>query len=362
MDLINYGWNDFFEECFAPLRAEEYSAGRIAIQNKNNYMLYTEFGELSGEVSGKLFYEVEEDITGESSLPAVGDWVAFRPYPEEKKAIIDKVLPRQSKFSRKEAGIRTKEQVVAANIDNIFIMASLNQDFNIRRLERYLILGAESGSRPVIVLSKADLCEDAERMSAEVKAIAGKVPVCIVSSLTGKGIEELLGFFGGNKTVAVIGSSGVGKSTLINTLYGEERMKVKDITEYKDKGQHTTTHRELVRLPGGGLIIDTPGMREIQLWGGDEGASEVFDDIEELMQTCKFSDCSHTSEPGCSVLEALEDGTLDEDRYKSYKKLQREIRYLESRNNKKMMHNTKKKWKQITKAVREKNKYRKGGL
>lgn len=356
MNLEDYGWNKVLQEEFDGISESDLTPARVSIRNKNNYLLLTENGEVTGELSGKMLYEIEDGLV-EGGFPCVGDWVAVRLFPDEGKAIIQKLLSRQSKFSRKEAGIKTVEQVIAANIDTVFLMMSLNKDFNLRRLERYIVLANESNVNSVIVLSKADLCDEADKMKQDVLSVSKDIPVHIVSSLTGDGLDELKQYFEDNKTVSVMGSSGVGKSTLINTLVGKERMKVDNITEYKDKGTHTTTHRELVLLPTGGLIIDTPGMREIQLWEGERGVEKAFEEIEALIENCKFSDCSHTNEPGCAIIEALETGELDEVRYNSYLKLKREAKYFERKNNKKEMITEKKKWKAITKSMRKFNKY-----
>ncbi len=358
MTLENYGWDSSLQSAFEMLSDKDLIPARVAIRHKNNYLIASAEGDMSAEISGKMLYEIEDGIIADG-FPAVGDWVAVRTFPEEGKAIIQKLLPRKSKFSRKEAGIKTVEQVLAANIDTVFLMMSLNSDFNIRRLERYLVLASESNVSAAIILSKADLCEDTERMLEEVKTVSKDIPVHIVSSLTGAGIEDLRIYFEGNKTISILGSSGVGKSTFINALLGSDKMKVNDISEYKDKGTHTTSHRELVLLPTGGLIIDTPGMRELQLWEGERGVEEAFEEIEALMENCKFTDCSHTNEPGCAILEALDSGELDEDRYKSYLKLKREAKYFERKNSKKEMITEKKKWKAITKSVRKHNKYKK---
>lgn len=358
MTLENYGWNSTFQEEFDKLNAGDLIPARIAIHNKNNYLIYAESGEITSELSGKMLYEIEDGISDEG-FPVVGDWVAVRAFPDENKAIIQKMLPRKSKFSRKEAGEKTKEQIVAANVDTVFLMTSLNQDFNLRRLERYIVLANQSNAHAVIILSKADLCDNYEEIIEEVKTVSKDIPIHIVSSLKAEGLEELQQYFEGNKTITVMGSSGVGKSTFINALLGYDRMKVNETTEYKDKGSHTTTHRELVLLPGGGLIIDTPGMREIQLWESQQGIESAFDEIEALMENCKFSDCSHTNEPGCAILEALKSGELDSDRYNSYLKLKRESQYFERRHNKKLQIDERKKWKAITKSMRKHNKYKK---
>lgn len=343
-NLSLFGWDDFFEKQFSEFSKDGLSAGKVARENKNNYILYTQSGELSAELSGKFHF----DAGSKEDFPAVGDWVAIRIIRDENKAIIEKLLIRKSKFSRKSAGIKTEEQIIASNIDYIFIVSSLNQDVNLRRIERYLTLIRENSIEPVIILSKADLCEDIDEKISSVKSIAPETDIHVISAASNTGIDELRKYFDGNKTAAVIGSSGVGKSTLINSLFGEEVMYVSDISLYKDKGRHSTTHRELILLPDGGMIIDTPGLREIQMWEGSDGVSETFHDIERLLGQCRFSDCKHKTEPGCVIKAAIEAGTIDEDRYRNYLKLQREIHYFENRNDKKAMLVEKKKWKKLT--------------
>ena len=356
MDLTKYGWDSFFEDKLKDFSVDGFIPGRIAVENKTNYLLYTHFGEMTGEISGKMYFNCEE----KNDFPAVGDWVLFRPFPEEKKAIIEGVLPRKTKFSRKSAGVKTDEQILASNIDTVFIMTSMNKDLNTRRLERYLILARENRILPIIVLSKSDLCENPEEMLAELKNFLDHVPFQMISCVTGYGLQEIRKYFEGNKTAALLGSSGVGKSTLINTLAGSDIMKVNDLTNYKDRGVHTTTRRELVVLPEGGMIIDTPGLRELQLWEGSEGLSDLFSDIEALAEKCRFKDCTHSEEPGCAVRQAFEDGTLDEDRLKSYNKMQREINYFERRKYESSILAERKKWKKIHKDVKQimKFKYR----
>lgn len=338
MDLIRLGWNDFFKK--ETLETNTFY-GRVSVEHKSIYKILTEFGEMKAVVTGKMKFNAQN--SGE--LPVVGDWVIFS--KENDLAVIQEVLPRKCKFSRKVAGVETSEQIVASNIDHLFIVTSLNQDLNLRRLERYLTLAWDGGANPVIILSKADLCEDLDEAISQVESIAWGIPIHVTSSLDDIGFDELEEYFEGNQTIAVLGSSGVGKSTLINKLLGNEVLKVSEIGEYKDKGKHTTTHRELVLLPKSGIIIDTPGMREIQIWDGSEGFEKTFADVEELANNCKFSDCKHESEPNCAINEAVKNGTLEKKRLKSYKKLQREIAYQERKQNETLQKNSKRRWKGI---------------
>jgi ribosome biogenesis GTPase / thiamine phosphate phosphatase len=327
MDLKKIGWNNYFEEKFKEFGDKDYYPGRISSEHRNLYKIVTEKGEMAGDISGKMRYQAEEN----GNYPAVGDWVVISFINGEDKVVIHDILPRKSKFSRKIAGTNTKEQIAAANIDTVFLVNALNNDFNLRKMERYLIVAWESGAVPVIILSKADLCEDVDEKLNAVEKIAVGVSIHVVSSLKREGLSCLDKYFENNQTVVLLGSSGVGKSTLINELLGENLMDTKDTSVFMDKGRHTTTHRQLIVLPEGGVVIDTPGMRELQLWDGNEGISDVFEDIESLSQECFFIDCKHKNEPKCAVKKAMDEGILTQGRFENYIKLQREIKYIEEK-------------------------------
>jgi ribosome biogenesis GTPase len=351
MTLESLGWSTFFANGFARYIEQGYSAGRVALEHKNRYQIFSESGQMWGEISGRM----RHDAAGRDAFPAVGDWVAMSTgpggtpggAPGGTQAIIHAVLPRRSKFSRKAPGAVTEEQIVAANVDTVFLVTGLDDNFNVRRIERYLTLAWESGASPVVVLNKADLRADVEACVAETESVAFGAPVIAVSAAGGEGIERLRELIGPGRTAALMGSSGVGKSTITNALAGEQVMDAGSVSDSVGKGRHTTTHRELIPLPDGGLLIDTPGMRELQLWGGDEGLHETFEDVEELAARCRFGDCRHEGEPGCAIAEAIDNGTLDERRFGNYQKLQRELAYFNRRHDKSLMAAEKKKWKQI---------------
>jgi ribosome biogenesis GTPase len=323
LSLEDYGWSDFFAAEFAPFADEGFEAGRVFLQHSRIYALYTESGEAEAETTGRLRFNAR----GAEDLPAVGDWVVIRRGSEEGKAKIHEVLPRRSKFSRKSAGRETEEQIVAANVDTVFLVSGLDNDYNPRRVERYLIMAWESNAEPVVVLNKADLIEDAESKREEIERVAPGVPVLLLSAKRGEGIEQLLPYIGRGRTVALMGSSGVGKSTIVNRLLGSEVQRTQDVRLSDARGRHTTTHRELFLLASGGLVLDTPGMRELQLLVSERGLRETFEDIEEVAAQCRFGDCRHEGEPGCAVREALETGTLDSSRYQNYRKMQAEMRH-----------------------------------
>jgi len=303
------GWSQFFADAFAPYELEGLIPARVAVQERGAVVLFTTAGTLHA-----------------SGHAVAGDWVAAESLPGEERAIVRAVLPRRSRFARKEPWL-TEEQVVAANIDTVFLVTDCGRDFKPRRLERYLTAAWDSGADPVIVLTKSDRAGDVHETVAEAESIALGVPVHAVSSVTGAGLGELDPYLLLGRTVALLGSSGVGKSTLVNRLLGEELLATAEIRA-DGRGRHTTTHRELVRLPGGALLLDTPGMRELQLWADESALDETFADVSELARTCHFSDCAHGGEPGCAVRAALGDGSLPQIRWESYSKLQRELRAL----------------------------------
>ena len=299
----------------------ELVTGRITLQEKGMYRIRTSAGEQNALVSGKFQF----DAQSVSDYPAVGDYVMVS-CADPDTAIIHQVLPRRSLFVRKAAGTSKTEQVVAANIDTVFLCMSLNNDFNLRRLERYLAVAWESGAQPVVVLTKVDLCGDLPRRQSEVESIAMGAAVLTTSAMELDGYRQIMPHITEGKTVAFVGSSGVGKSTLINRLLGEERLAT-DGLRNDDKGHHTTTHRELLFLPNGAMVIDTPGMRELGMWDAASGVEQTFADIEELAARCRFRNCSHTSEPGCAVRDAIRCGELDSGRWQSYQKLKNENAY-----------------------------------
>ncbi|NIR52709.1 ribosome small subunit-dependent GTPase A [candidate division KSB1 bacterium] len=323
-DLKAFGWSPFFETEFQPFQEAGFEAGRVTIENRNRYMVVTQNGEFPAEPTGKLLFSADTS----ADLPKVGDWVVLSLFKDEGKAIIHNILPRRTKFSRNVAGKKTDEQIVATNIDVVFVVQSLDKNFNLRRLERYLVMVFESAAEPVIVLNKMDLCEDFREKLAEVQDVAGDVAVLPVSAKTEFGMDALKSRIHSGLTFALVGSSGVGKSTLINKLVGEDILQTHEVRDKDSKGRHTTSRRELIVLPEGGCLIDTPGMRELQLWHSDSGFTEAFADIDDIAANCHFSDCTHTNEIKCAVLDAVDNGKLPRKRYDNYLRMQRELAHL----------------------------------
>jgi ribosome biogenesis GTPase / thiamine phosphate phosphatase len=339
--LQDLGWSDFFAAQLAEVPADsDVVIARVAEENREMFRLLSSQGEFMAEVSGKFRHEV----TGRAEFPAVGDWVLASTRKEESRATIHRLLNRKSKFSRKIAGKKSEEQIVAANVDVVFIVSSLNSEFNLRRLERYVALAWESGAQPVIVLNKSDLAENPEELRREAEAAAIGVRVILSSALRGDGISEIRelmlsapdktsfeenssGKMPVAKTAALLGSSGVGKSSLINAILGTQLLDTGEIRESDDRGRHTTTTRHLIVAPNGGVLIDTPGMRELQLWDASEGIDQAFGEIAELAVQCKFRDCQHVNEPDCAVRAAVESGALDAERLDSFHKLGREEKF-----------------------------------
>ncbi|MBD2196335.1 MULTISPECIES: ribosome small subunit-dependent GTPase A [Calothrix] len=353
MNLNDLGWSSFFARSFEPYRQQGFTVGRVAVEYKHTYTLIGEQGELTAKIAGKLRHQAIQP----QDFPAVGDWVIIRVQESQKQATIQGILPRKSKFSRKTVGNKTEEQIVAANVDTVFLVSGLDGDFNPRRIERYLILAWESGANPVIVLNKADLCDSLESCLAEVEAVAIGVPIVVLSAANNQGLDALTSYLQPGQTVALLGSSGVGKSTITNQLKGEALQAVQSVRQGDDRGRHTTTQRQLILLPNGGLIIDTPGMREIQIWAGDESLQETFADIETLAQNCRFRDCQHQQEPGCAVQQALSEQLLDYSRFLSYQKLQKELEYSARKQDQRAQLAEKERWKKIHKAMRHHHKH-----
>jgi ribosome biogenesis GTPase / thiamine phosphate phosphatase len=339
--LDELGWDAGWASAFEQLHEENLIPARVAAQHRGAYEVWTADGELRARAAGRLYYEHEVG----APVPAVGDWVGVQ------EATITSILPRRSAFIRKRAGVGSDEQVLAANVDGAFLLAGLDDDFSLRRLERYMTTAWDSGAEPIIVLTKADLCDDVGGAMLQVESVAIGVPVHPISNVTGIGVDELAAqSLRPGRTVVLLGSSGVGKSTLLNRLAGTELMRTAAIAA-DGTGCHTTTHRELVRLPGGALVIDTPGLRELQFWDGD--VSAAFEDIEALAAECRFRDCAHAREPGCAVLGAVDNGTLSLDRLRSWRKFQRELESIAARTDHRLRVARQKRWKEIAAHARE---------
>lgn len=352
--LKRLGWNPALATAFEAHAASGLRPGRVALEHTHIYRVLTASGDVLARVSGRIRHEA----SSRADFPAVGDWVALEPAPQDGDARIAAVLPRRSRFSRRAAGDPTEEQVVAANIDTVFLVGGLDLDFNPRRIERYLLVAWESGAAPVIVLNKADVVDDPDAMVESVRAIAAGVPVHAISCRREGGVDVLRRYLGVGQTGALLGSSGVGKSTIVNRLIGEELLRTRDVREADGRGRHTSSARQLVLLPGSGILIDTPGMREIQLWDTGDALAGTFADVEALATSCRFRDCRHRQEPGCAVRTAAASGELAAGRLESYHKLQDEQAHHARQVDQRLQLEEKRRWKSLTKAgnkrIREK--------
>lgn len=355
MNLNILGWNSLYEDAFKKQSGDaRFIPARVTRENRDRYEVISEIGYMWAILSGSFSYK-----TKNGNRPAVGDWVIIDAIPTENKAIIHGLLPRMTCLARKTAGETTEEQVLAANVDRVFIVTGLNRDFNVRRIERYLALVKNQHIEPVILLNKADLCPDPLSALVEVQNIAPETAVHYLSAAHEDDISFLWRYLTEGITGVLVGSSGAGKSTIINRLLGADILRTEEISAAINKGTHTTTWRELIVLPQGGMVIDTPGLRELQLWVDEDDLSETFTDIADLAVNCRFRNCTHTNEPGCAVLEAIEQGILGMDRLANFRKMKKEVMYLERRRDQKARMADELKWKQISKKGKmiEKQRY-----
>ena len=351
IELEDLGWDDFFASAFRDINRPELVPARISAQYRSNYRVFTAAGECIAEVTGKFINVTDPGL----ELPRVGDWVAVQIFEQEGKAIIHELFPRRTRISRKVPDRRTEEQVIAANIDEIFIIHGLDKPINLNRMERFQSMIQEGGARPVYIFNKSDLILDLQEVHTQLRS---DVPYLIANTLDNDGLAAVKAYIQPQRTYALVGMSGVGKSTMINKLVGAEIFQTREVRRGDAKGRHTTSHRELVLMPDGGLLIDTPGMREIQLWSTDDPLESAFPDIRNLAQQCRFSDCTHRSERDCAVKEAVEKGELEQERYEHYLKLEKEISYLRVRQDQWSRLEQKRQAKILHRAIKRYNKKR----
>jgi ribosome biogenesis GTPase / thiamine phosphate phosphatase len=349
VSIFHWGWNSYFEAIWRAMDREKAVPARVVAQSRGVWRVAGNFGESAAEATGKLRLAAEEG----ADWPAVGDWVAAELQDQGGAAMIREVLPRRSQFVRKMAGKKFAEQVIAANVETALLVSALDGDFNPRRVERYLAQCWESGAKPVIILNKADACECLEERVDEIEKVARGVPVCAVSAKTAQGFEELVRYLGRGQTLVLLGSSGVGKSTIVNRLLGRDLQEVEQVRESDSRGRHTTTGRQLFALPGGALLMDTPGLRELQLWDANEGISQTFAEIEAFAARCRFTNCTHGREPGCAVQAAIQTGALDLGRLENWRKVQRELEFLERKNDPEARQNERQRIKRLMRGVRQ---------
>lgn len=345
--LAALGWTDELEAAFTPYVERGFIPARVVAEHRGGYYVRSELGDRLAQARGRLR---DDELWG--GMPAVGDWVVVCDAPGDRFAI-EALLPRRTKVSRKTPWLKAEEHILVANVDTVVLVTGLDQDFNPRRLERYLTAAWDSGAHPVIVLTKLDVCDDLGKV-AEAESVAVGVPVHPVSNVTGEGIDAVRQLLEPAKTFVLLGSSGTGKSTLANRLAGRTVMETGDLRN-DGRGRHTTRHRQLLVMPGGAILIDTPGLRELQIWEGD--IDSAFADIAELASQCRFNDCAHSTEPDCAVREALETGELDEGRWANYVKLQRELRSIEARSSRRLQRELKSRWRARARETRRARRY-----
>lgn len=348
MNLESLGWNNYFETQYEPFKSHGLTIGRVIKESRHIYQVYTEEGSIQAEISGSFHYTAIE----KSDYPTVGDWVLMR--MGDSMAIIEKVLERKTFFARKAPGNEIEQQIIASNIDHICIVAGLDggRNFSLRGIERYITMVEEGGAQPAIILNKVDLCDDRDKIKSQILEVASNIPFFLVSALTGEGIEQFTDNFKSGETIAFTGPSGVGKSALLNYLMGNSIQKTGGQRDSDLRGKHTTTHKEMFFLTGGTLVIDTPGMREMQLYGNMDSLNDTFHEIYEAAKDCKFTDCTHQDEPGCAVKQLVTDGSLDEKRYENYLRMRGELIYLESKISEKGRMDKKKNEKNLSKLIK----------